>query len=130
MICNCEDLDKAIEELELRRVLRQAMVTEQIHAMVNHFKPGNLIKSAFNNVIAPSTTRDTILKTVGGIGVGFLTKNFLLGKSTSLIGKLASNALKVGATNGIMHNTDKISAWGTAIYNNLFKKSTTKKITF
>ena len=130
MINNCEDLDKAIEELERRKVIREAMLTEQFHTTVNHFKPGNLLKSAFNNVIAPSSTRDSILKAVGGIGVGFLTKNFLLGKSTSLIGKLASNALKVGATNGIMHNTDKISAWGTAIYNNLFKKDKTKKITF
>lgn len=130
MINNCEDLDKAIEELERRKVIRQAMLTEQFHATADHFKPGNLIKSAFNNIIAPSSTRDNILKTVGGLGVGFLTKNLLLGKSTSLIGKLASNALKVGAANGIMQNTDKITAWSTAIYNNLFKKSKTKEITF
>ena len=130
MINNCEDLDKAIEELERRKVIREAILTEQFHATVNHFKPGNLIKSAFNNVISPSHTRDNILKTVGSIGVGLLTKNLFLGKSTSIIGKLASNALKVGATNGIMHNTDKISAWSSAIYNNLFKKNKTKKITF
>jgi len=116
------DLDKAIEELERRKTLQEGMLSDQFHATVDHFRPANLIKSAFHKVVDSTDVKSTVLKAAGGIGAGFLAKNLLLGKSTSLIGKLASNALKVGATNTVLGNTDKIAAWGTAIYKNLFTK--------
>lgn len=122
-INNAKDLDKAIEELERRKVLQEAMLTDQFHATVDHFKPKNLLKAAFHKVADAGSTRSTILKTIGGLGIGLLTKNILIGKSTNLLTKLAANALKVGATNTVLHNTDKISAWSKAIYKNLFSKN-------
>ena len=116
------DLDKAIEALEHRKSLQEGMLTDQFHATVEHFKPMNLIKSAFHKVVEPGSTQSTILKTAGGLGAGLLAKKLFLGKSTSLLGKLAANALKIGATNTVLHNSDHISAWGKAIYKNLFKK--------
>jgi hypothetical protein len=117
-----QDLENAIAELERKKVIQEKILTEQFHATVNHFKPGNLIKDAFRKVIEPGDTRSNILKTAGGLGAGLLAKNLIFGKATSIIGKLASNAIKVGATNSVLHNSDKIAAWGSAIYNNLFKK--------
>ena len=122
-INNAKDLDTAIEELERRKVLQEAMLTDQFHATVDHFKPKNLLKAAFHKVADAGSTRSTILKTLGGLGIGLLTKNILIGKSTNLLTKLAANALKVGATNTVLHNTDKISAWSKAVYKNLFTKN-------
>ena len=116
------DLDIAIEELERRKVLQEAMLNDQFQATVEHFKPSNLLKSAFHKVVDSSGVGSTVLKAAGGLGVGFLAKSLLIGKSTNMITKLAAGALKVGTTNAVMHNSDKISAWGKAIYNNLFTK--------
>jgi hypothetical protein len=121
-----QDLDNAIIELERRKVIQHSILKEQYRDTVYHFKPKNLLKSAFNKVLEPSDTRTNLLKAAGGLGLGLLTKNLLLGKTTSVIGKLASNALKVTATNSVIKNTDKIAAWGTAIYHNLFSKKDKK----
>jgi len=117
-----QDLDNAILELERRKVIQESILKQQFNDTVDHYRPKNLLKSAFNKVLEPSDTRTTILKAAGGLGIGLLTKSLFLGKSTSMLGRLAGNALKMTATNTVIKNTDKISAWGTAIYHNLFSK--------
>lgn len=126
---NAQDLDRAIIELERKKVIQETILVQQFHSTVDHFKPKNLLKSAFHKVLEPSDTRTTILKAAGGLGVGMLTKKLLFGKSHSLIGKIASNAIKMGATTSILNHTDTIAAWGTAIYHNLFKKNKVDGIT-
>ncbi len=123
-IKNVIDLDAAIADLEKKKVIQEAILKNQYHETIEHYRPKNLIKSAFKNVLEPGETGNTILKTVGGIGAGLLAKNLVFGAgATSLIGKFASNALKVGATNTVINNKDKIAAWGISIYKNLFTKS-------
>ena len=119
---NAQDLDRAIIELERRKVIQETILVQQFHTTVDHFKPKNLLKSAFNKVLEPSDTRTTIMKAAGGLGIGMLAKKMFFGKSHSLIGKLATNALKITATNSVINHADTIAAWGTAIYHNLFKK--------
>ena len=127
-INNAIDLNVAIAEMEKKKVIQEAILKNQYRETLDHYKPKNLIKSAFKNVLEPGETGNTILKTVGGIGAGLLAKNLVFGAgATSLLGKFASNALKVGATNTVINNKDKIAAWGISIYKNLFTK--TKKTT-
>jgi len=123
-INNAIDLDSAIAAMEKKKVIQEAILKNQYHETIEHYKPKNLIKSAFKNVLEPGETGNTILKTVGGIGAGLLAKNIVFGAgATSFIGKLASNAFKIGATNAVINNKDKIAAWGISIYKNLFTKS-------
>lgn len=121
-IRNSKDLDNAIAELERRKEIQEQMLSDQFNATVEHFKPGNLIRSAVSNVIGSGENRAAVVKTVGGIGLGLLTKKLLLGKSTSMLGKLAGSAVKAGAVNTIISNADTVKAWGSAIYKNLFTK--------
>ena len=120
---NSGDLDAAIEALERRKVLQEGMLADSFHATVDHFRPANLIKSAFKSATHNSDVKSSLLKAAGGIGAGLLAKKLLVGKSSSLLGKLASTVIKVGAGNTVMHNSDQITAWGTAIYHNLFRKN-------
>jgi hypothetical protein len=123
-INNVIDLDTAIAEMEKKKVIQEAILKNQYQQTIEHYKPKNLIKSAFKNALEPGETGNTILKTVGGLGAGLLAKNLVFGgPATSLIGKLASSALKVTATNTVLNNKDKIAAWGISIYKNLFTKS-------
>ena len=120
-IKNVIDLDAAIAAMEKKRVIQEAILKNQYYETVEHYKPKNLIKSAFNGVLHSDKTGSAIIKTVGGLGAGLLAKNLVFGgAATSLLGKLASNALKVGATNTVVNNKDKIVAWGISIYKNLF----------
>ena len=122
-IKNVIELNAAIAALEQKRVIQEAILKKQYHDTVDHYKPKNLIKSAFKNAMEPGETSSTILKAAGSIGAGFLAKNLVFGgPATSIVGKIASTALKLGATNSVFNNTDTIAAWGISIYKNLFTK--------
>lgn len=123
-ITNFIELKAAIAALEQKKVIQEAILKKQYHDTIDHYKPKNLIKSAFSNMLQPGETGHTLLKAAGGIGAGLLAKNLIPGGvATSLVGKLASNALKLGATSTVFNNSDKIAAWGKAIYKNIFTKN-------
>lgn len=122
-IKNVVELKAAIAALEQKKVIQEAILKKQYHDTVDHYKPKNLLKSAFKNAMEPGETGSTILKAAGSIGAGFLAKNLVFGgPATSIVGKIASNALKIGATNSVFNNTDTIAAWAISIYKNLFTK--------
>ena len=122
-IKNVIELKAAIAALEQKKVIQEAILKKQYHDTVDHYRPKNLLKSAFNNAFEPGETGNTILKAAGSIGAGFLAKNLVFaGPATSIVGKIASSAIKLGATSGIFNNSDKIVAWSKSIYKNLFTK--------
>ena len=122
-IKNVIDLKAAIAALEQKRVIQEAILKKEYHDIIEHYKPKNLIKSAFKNVLEPGETGSTLLKAAGSLGAGLLAKNLMFGgPATSVVGKIAGNAIKLGATSGIFNNSDKIVAWSKSIYKNLFTK--------
>ena len=121
-ITTTEELDLAIIELEKRKVVQQSILVSQFHDTYESLKPGNLLKSAFHKITESGDARSTALKAIGGIATGILTKKLLVGKTSSFVGSLLSNALKIGTTKAVYSNSDKIKAYGLAIYHNLFKK--------
>ncbi len=123
-IKNVIELKAAIAALEQKKVIQEAILKKQYHDTIDHYKPKNLIKSAFKNAFDPGETGSTLLKAAGSIGAGVLAKNLVFGgPATSIVGKLASNAIKLGATSGIFNNSDTIMAWGKSIYKNVFTKN-------
>jgi len=116
------ELELAIAELKQKKLEQQDALKIVFHETVEGFKPMNLLKKAVGKVIQPGDTRDTIIKALGGIGVGLLTKGIIGNKSSSFIGSFFKKAVKVGAGKVFYNNADKLKAYGTAIYHNLFKK--------
>lgn len=121
-INNRSDLDSAIASLESRRLVQEKELRIQFNETVESFKPKNLIKAAYKSATENGGAGSLLLKAAGGIGAGLLGNNLLAGKGVSLISKIASTAINAGAVDTVINNTDKISAWGKAIYRNLFKK--------
>lgn len=121
-VTNKEELENAIAQLKIQKAAQKDALSAKFKETYQSFMPMNLIKSAVHKAIEPGELRSTLLKAAGGIGAGLLTKG-LIGKTTaSTAGSFLSKALKAGATTAILKNTDKIKAYGIAIYNNLFKK--------
>ncbi|MCP9749543.1 hypothetical protein [Ferruginibacter sp. HRS2-29] len=121
-VTNRAELELAIIELKQKKTEQRAELNQLFHETIEGFKPGNLIRKAFSKVIEPGDTRDMILKTIGGIGAGLLTKGIIGNKSGGMISSFFKKALRVGAGKVFYNNADKLKAYGTAIYHNLFKK--------
>ncbi len=121
-ISNAQDLQAAIVELEKRKVIRESLLKEQFHETRESLKPINIIKSSFSKLTHTPEIRDGVLKTVAGIGVGLLTKNMFLGKAIPLVRSLVGNAVETSVDKTIKTSADTVKAYGTAIYNHLFRK--------
>ena len=121
-VTNREELELAIIELKQKKIEQQAELKELFRETVEGLKPVNLLKKAFSKVIEPGETRDTILKTIGGIGTGLLTKGIIGSKGSGLVGSLLKKVINIGAANAFYKNADTLKAYGTAIYHQLFKK--------
>lgn len=116
------ELDEAIIELEKRKVIQESMLRAQFDATKESLKPLNLIKSSFSKITHTPEVREGVAKTVVGVGLGLLTRNMFLGKAYPLVRSLLGNAVEKGVNKGVNTGAQTMKAYGTAIYNNLFKK--------
>ncbi len=121
-IATIQELDAAIIELKAKKREQQQALAQQFKATYESFRPSNIIKSTIADFTQPGDGRSLLLKAVGGIGAGLLTKGILGGKAGTMIGGIAGRVLKSGAMNAFYSNADKLKAYGTAIYHNLFQK--------
>jgi hypothetical protein len=121
-IHNSEDLERAIIEMERRKVIQQDILVQQFRKTTDSLNPINLVKGTLSKMVQPGDTRSMLIKLAGGVAMGFLTKGLFVGKSHSKLGSIVGSALKLGTTKAVVNNADKIKAYGVAIYNNLFKK--------
>ncbi|RYG53900.1 MAG: hypothetical protein EOO01_03100 [Chitinophagaceae bacterium] len=124
-ISSISDLDKAILELEKRKVIQESLLRAQFEATKESLKPLNLVKSSFSKLTHTPEVRDGVAKTVVGVGLGLLTKNLFLGKTYPVVRSLINNAVERSVNKGVNTGTETLKAYGKAIYNNLFKKNKT-----
>ena len=122
-----KNLEETIIELEKRKIAQHNSLMDQLHITTESLKPKNLIKGAFSRVVHSPDARASLIKTIAGVGIGMLTKKLFIGKSTSLVKKVLGNAVRFGVTKTAINNTGRVRAYGTAIYNNLFRKNANHK---
>lgn len=125
-ISNSKDLQTAIVELEKRRVIQESLLKEQFHLFKESMSPLNIIKRQFSKITHTPEISNGVMKTVAGVGIGLLTKNMFLGKAIPLVRSLMGNAVETSVDKSIKHGADTIKAYGSAIFNNIFKKSKSK----
>lgn len=121
IVTNKEELEAAIAQLKIQKAEQKDALSAQFKETYQSFMPMNILKSAVHKAIEPGELRSTLLKAAGGIGAGLLTKGLLNKTATTATGSFLNKALKAGATTAILKNTDKIKAYGIAIYHQLFK---------
>ena len=121
-VINAIELQASIIELEKRRVIQESLLKEQFHNVKESMKPLNMIKRTFSNITHTPEISNGVMKTVAGVGIGLLTKNMFLGKAIPLVKSLMGESVEKSVDKSIKHGADTIKAYGTAIFNNLFKK--------
>lgn len=120
---NKASLQAAVLELEKRRLLQEEELIAQFKATKESLSPVNLIKDGFNRLTEMPGLGEGLIKTVAGLGVGILSKKLFLGKSSSLVKKLLAGVFEFAVAKTTINNADKVKAFGTSLYHNLFKKN-------
>ncbi|MEO7445463.1 MAG: hypothetical protein ABIT96_10870 [Ferruginibacter sp.] len=121
-INNVAELDAVIVEFEKRKVIQEALLISQWHETKESIKPINLLKDAAHRLTDSNTMLGAVIKGIGGLSMGFLTKNLILGHTTSLPGKILGTALNLTTTGTVYSNAEKLKAYGVALYHNFIKK--------
>lgn len=119
---NTAELKAAIQRLEEQKNTQQQDLIQHFHATKESLKPGNLIKSAFGSIDGAGVL-GTAMKTAGAIGASLIAGKIAGGGAAVQGGRgLMRMLLKHAAGIGLVNNRDKIKAYSTAIYNNIFAK--------
>jgi uncharacterized membrane protein len=124
-ISNKQELSAAIIELERIKVLQEEELILQFKATRKMFTPFNLMKDGIKQMAEGPGLQNTLLKTAAGVGVAFLSKGLIGGKS-SLLKKVLTGAVELGVAGSAVSHIDQIKAYGISIYHNLFKKQKNK----
>ena len=99
-----ESLTALIHSLEARRKDELISLKAQLHLTGESMKPGNLIKSAANELTGDKTIKSYLIQAGIGLAVGFLTKKILEAtkgnRPDNLIGKIAEIGLNKMSFNG------------------------------
>lgn len=118
-ITNKTELDAAIKKLEANKIIQEQEMVSQFRNTVETFKPVNILKSVVGD-FASKDVISSVFKTAGSIGISLLTTKLLGSAGTSSAKKILGSLLQQTVSQTAINNVDKIKAYGTAIFHNLF----------
>jgi len=116
-------LKEAILKLESQRADEEKMLKEQFHRTYESYKPINLIKSIFTEVVESKDLKGRLLNTSVGLTAGFLSKVLFQAGTKSPLKKLLGTALMFGMTNVFVKNPEAVKSLGQGLLN-IFKRKT------
>lgn len=128
---NYQELEKAIAEMEEQKRFQQQDLKNHFQLTKQSMKPGNLVKSALGETMSgitePGHFGNIALKAGGAIAAGLLAKNLIIPRAgTTAVGSVINKMAKAGAATLLANNSDKIMAYGKAIFHNLFQNKKKK----
>jgi hypothetical protein len=115
------DLNDLILVLEEAKVQQEYKISHHWEEVKETYSPRNLIRKGFGNLIVEGKSNPKLIISGIGLGLGFLVRKLILGKSPGMARKLAGTAVQVGISSLLAR---KSSADGAV---NVFKKIFTKK---
>jgi hypothetical protein len=102
-INNTHDLNEAILLLENEVDEQKRKLNDQLNVLYESFKPVNVVKDVFSEVVTSDDFRSNLISATMGISTGYITKKLLFRKSSNLFKSLAGNLVQYGLANLIIH---------------------------
>ena len=93
-ITTMTDLQERIKELQLQEKQQIAILKMQAKHTAEGMRTYNLVKNAFNDMVASKTLKQNALKASVGLGAGMLVKKLITFNSKSILRKIAGFALQ------------------------------------
>ncbi len=102
-INNTHDLNEAILLLENEVDEQRHKLNDQLNVLYESFKPVNVVKDVFSEVVTSDDFRSNLISATMGISTGYITKKLLFRKSRNPFKSLAGNLVQYGLANLIIH---------------------------
>jgi hypothetical protein len=102
-INNSEDIKKVIVLIEDEVEEQKQLLMEQVNILYDNFRPVNVVKDVFREVVTSEDFRGNILTATMGISTGYVTKRLLFRKDNNLLKALTGNLLQYGIANMIVN---------------------------
>ena len=95
-IKNRAALVSVIAALEEKRDRERKGIEDSFHSITESLRPLQLIKRAYNKVQLPAGLAGNVVKVISVVGIAFVSKKLLMGKSNGLIKKMAGLLIELG----------------------------------
>lgn len=115
-------LKEAILAKELEKAALAKLVKEDFSQVFHSLNPINMIKSSFKELVHAKSIQERILDSGLGLGVGYISKRFIVGKSHNPLVKLLGYALQFGISTVVMKNPGVLKSAGGFIIKKFLKK--------
>ena len=101
-IKNSAALVSVIAALEEKRDRERKGIEDSFHSITESLRPLQLIKRAYKKVQLPAGLAGNVVKVISMVGIGFVSKKLLLGKSSGLIKKIGGLLIELGVADLLM----------------------------
>jgi hypothetical protein len=98
-IYTLDSLDQQIKQLELRQDAEWCSIKDEIEDIKENLKPLNLIRNTVEEINETVGFKSNIAQSAISIGIGYLAKRFVVGKSTSMFKGIVGSLLQLVVTN-------------------------------
>jgi len=130
-ITNIASLNARIAHLESRREEQKEAIKDEVHGLLESLRPVNLIKGLFRSVNESPDLKSDLLHAAVGMGTGFLTNKFLLGKLHGPLKTILGGLIQAGITKAAVSYPQEITSkglsWLAVALNRMKIKSTVEK---
>ena len=114
-IKNSAALVSVIAALEEKRDRERKGIEDSFHSITESLRPLQLIKRAYKKVQLPAGLAGNVVKVISMVGIGFVSKKLLLGKSSGLIKKMAGLLIELGIADLMMKKKQAEAPVATAV---------------
>ncbi|WP_428231636.1 hypothetical protein [Flavobacterium sp.] len=98
-IYTLDSLDQKIRLLEDRQDAEWCAIKDEIDEIKHNLKPLNLIRNTVEEINETVGFKSNLAQSAISIGIGYLAKRFVVGKSTSMFKGIAGSLLQLVVTN-------------------------------
>lgn len=94
-----DSLNQMIEKLEIRQDAEWCAIKDEIDEIKDNLKPLNLIRNTVEEINETVGFKSNLAQSVLSIGIGYLAKRFVVGKSDSTFKNIFGSLLQLVVTN-------------------------------
>ncbi|WP_369012693.1 hypothetical protein [Flavobacterium anhuiense] len=98
-IYNIDQLNRKIEELEVRQDKEWCAIKDHIDEIKDNLKPINLIRNTVEEINETVGFKSHIAQSAISIGIGYLAKRFIVGKGDSMFKGVLGSLIQLIVTN-------------------------------